>query len=199
MEMKTDVGAAYARAIDQATRVVEGVRPEQLDAATPCKLWSTRELLNHFVGSNLMMAAVGSGKSMGEGSGGTEAVAGLGDVVGDDPASAYNSASSAALQAFSAPGALERLWKLPFAEIPGAAALNIHFVETLAHTWDLAKVTGQLDKLDPELAVAGDSVARGFVRPEFRNEQGNPFAAEIAVPADAPAYDRLVGFLGRTP
>jgi uncharacterized protein (TIGR03086 family) len=197
MEMKTDVSAAYARAIEQAARVVGGIGSEQLDAATPCQAWNTRELLNHFVGSNLMMATVGSGKSMGEASSGTEAVAGLGDVVGDDPAGAYASASSAALQAFSAPGALERVWTLPFGEMPGAAALNIHFVETLAHTWDIAKTTGQLDKLDPELAVAGETVARGFVRPEFRNEQGNPFAAEIAVPADAAPYDRLVGFLGR--
>jgi uncharacterized protein (TIGR03086 family) len=199
MDTKTDVGAAYARAIDQAARVVGGVQSEQMEAATPCTLWKTRDLLNHLVGSNLMMAGAGSGKSMGEGTSGTEAVAGMGDVVGDDPATAYASASSAALQAFTTPGALEQIWKLPFGEMPGAVALNIHFVETLAHTWDLAKTTGQLDKLDPKLAEAGEVVARGFVQPEFRNEKGDPFAAEVTVPAAAPAYDRLAGFLGRTP
>jgi len=79
------------------------------------------------------------------------------------------------------------------------AALNIHFIETLAHTWDLAKCTGQLDKLDPELAEAGEAIARGIVQPQFRNEQGDPVAAEVPVPASAPAYDRFAGFLGRSP
>jgi hypothetical protein len=80
-----------------------------------------------------------------------------------------------------------------------AVALNIHFTETVAHTWDLAKSTGQLSKLDPELAESGEAVARGFVQPEFRNAQGDPYAAEVTVAASAPAYDRFAGFLGRTP
>ena len=199
MEMKTDVGAAHARAIEQARRVVEGMTPEQLDSATPCREWNARELLNHFVGANLMMASVGSGEAMGQGVSATTAVGALDDVLGEDPAGAYASASSAALQAFTAPGALERPWKLPFAEMPGAAARNIHLVETLAHTWDLAKTTGQLDKLDPELAATGESVARGFLQPQFRNEKGDPFAGEVSVPVSAGAYDRFAAFLGRTP
>jgi uncharacterized protein (TIGR03086 family) len=199
METQIDIGAAYDRAIKQATQVVKGIRPDQLESATPCRMWNTRELLNHLVGSNLMMAAVGSGKSLGEGTSGTEAVASLGDVIGNDPSGAYASSSSAAQQAFTAPGALDRTWKLPFGEMPGAMALNIQFMETIAHTWDLAKCTGQLDRLDPALAATGEAVARDIVGPQFRNEQGDPFAAEIAVPASAPPYDRLAGFLGRTP
>jgi len=198
MEMKTDVQAAYGRAIEQAARVVEGVRPEQLGTATPCHRWNTRELLNHFVGSNLMMSTAGSGKSMGEGSG-TDTVAAMGDLIGDDPAAAYASASAGAMQAFTAPGALERIWKLPFGEVPGAFALNIHFVETVAHTWDLAKTTGQLHKLDPELAESGVEVARSWMQDQYRNEKGDPFAAEVTVPAGAGAYDRMAGYLGRTP
>jgi uncharacterized protein (TIGR03086 family) len=199
MDTKTDIGAAYVRAIEQAARVVQDVRPDQLASATPCREWNTRELLNHLIGSNLMMAAVGSGKSAGAGASGTEAIAGMGDVIGDDPAGAYASASAAALKAFTAPGALERTWALPFAEIPGSMALNIHLVETLSHTWDLAKCTGQLDKLDPSLADTGDTVARGFVQPQFRNEKGDPFAAEVAVPVGAGSYERFAAFLGRTP
>ena len=199
MEMKTDVDAAYARAIEQAARVVAGIKPEQLAKSTPCREWNTRELLNHLVGSNLMMAAVGSGKSMGEGMSGTDTVAAMGDQVGDDPVGAYASASASALEAFRAPGALEKLWKLPFGEMPGAVALNVHLMETLAHTWDLAKCTDQLDKLDPALADAAEPIARGIVQPEFRNEKGDPFGAEVTVPASAAGYDRFVAFLGRTP
>lgn len=199
METKTDIGAAYVRAVEQAARIVGGIRPEQLGSATPCREWNTRELLNHLVGSNLMMATVGAGKTMDTGTSGSAAVAALGDLLGNDPAGAYASSSSAALQAFTAPGALERSWKLPFAELPGAAARNIHLVETLAHTWDIAKTTGQLGALDPQLAETGEAVARGFIQPEYRNEKGDPFAAEVAVSPDAASYDRFAGFLGRTP
>jgi uncharacterized protein (TIGR03086 family) len=199
METKTDIGAAYVRAIEQAARVVQGVRPDQLASATPCREWNTRELLTHLIGSNLMMAAAGAGQPVPTGMSGTEFIAQMGDALGDDPAGAYRSASSAALEAFTAPGALERTWVLPFAEVPGAIALNIHLVETLSHTWDLAKCTGQLDKLDPSLAETGDAVARGFVQPQFRNEKGDPFGGEVTLPAGAPAYDRFAAFLGRTP
>jgi uncharacterized protein (TIGR03086 family) len=198
METKIDVAVAYPRAIDQANRVIAGIRPEQLTSATPCREWNTRELVNHLVGSCHIMAAAGAGKTVAQGSG-SDAVAAMGDLLGDDPVGSYRSASAATLQAFNAPGALERVWKLPFAELPGAVARNIHFVETVAHTWDVAKCTGQLDKLDAELAEAGEATARGFVQPEFRNEKGDPFAAEVSVPASAGAYERFAGFLGRTP
>jgi hypothetical protein len=33
--------------------------------------------------------------------------------------------------------------------MPGRAALNLHLVETVAHTWDLAKATGQQPKGPP--------------------------------------------------
>src|SRR5260370_453328 len=79
------------------------------------------------------------------------------------------------------------------------AGVRPDLMETLPHTWDLAKPTGQLDVLDPELAEAGVTVARGVVSPEVRNDAGDPFAAEVPVPQRAAPYDRLVGFLGRTP
>ena len=195
----TDIDTAYGRAIEQASRVIGAIRPDQLEDPTPCPEWNTRQLLNHFIGSNLMMASVGAGASAGEGLSGTAAVAAMGDVVGDDPSASYDKASAAALQAFRAPGALQRPWKLPFAELPGAVALNIHLMETVTHTWDLAKSTGQLDALDPSLAEAAHEVALGLISPDFRNESGDPFGAEVAAPGDASAYTRLVAFTGRTP
>jgi len=199
METKTDSLDAYAQAIEQAKGVVAGVRPDQMENQTPCTKWDTRALLNHFVGSNLMMGTVGTGGSIGEFTSGPEAVAAMGDVVGDDPASAYAAASSGALAAFSAPGAMEKTWKLPFGDVPGSLALQVHFMETLTHTWDLAKSTGQLGKLDQSLAEPGLEAARGIVSPKARNEAGDPFGAEVSVPEGAPPYDRLAGFMGRTP
>src|SRR5438445_12944542 len=96
METRTDVGAAYVRAIEQATRVVQGIRPDQLESATPCREWNTRQLLTHLVGSNLMMAAARAGKHVPTGMSGTEHLDQTGDALGDDPRGAYRSNSSQA-------------------------------------------------------------------------------------------------------
>ena len=199
--MQTQLGVieTYRRAVGQAERVIGGIGPEQLSAPTPCAKFDVHELLNHFVGSSVMMATVGSGRSAGEGTGGTEAVAAMGELVGDDPSAAYARANSDAVAAFSAPGALERTWKLPFGEMPGAMALNIHLMETVLHTYDLARATGQTEALDPDLAEAAIVIGRQIMSPAVRNDEGNPFAHEIVVPDDAPAYDRLAGLSGRRP
>ncbi len=76
---------------------------------------------------------------------------------------------------------------------------TIHIVDLTSHAWDLAHATGQTDRLDPELGEAVLGLSRSLLRPELRNDQGDPFAAEIAIPDDAPAYDRLAGYLGRQP
>ena len=40
--------------------------------------------------------------------------------------------------------------------------------------------------------------SRQMLRPEFRGPDKS-FGSEIAVPADAPSYDRLAGWFGRDP
>jgi uncharacterized protein (TIGR03086 family) len=197
--MTSDISKSYAAACEQAARVIQGIRPEQLDAATPCPDWDTRALLNHFVGSSLMMATCGRRGTIAGATSGPEAVAAMGDLVGDDPVSAYASASAEARTVFTDDDALSSVWKLPFGDIPGAAALQIHFMETVGHTWDLAKATNQLNSLDPDLAVSALQVAQNVIQPAFRSETGDPFAAPVEVAANASAYDRYAAFLGRNP
>ncbi len=69
-------------------------------------------------------------------------------------------------------------------------------IDLLVHGWDIARATGQDETLpDAEVArVYADVV-----------ELGDSLRAEgvcgpaVEVPADAPAQDRLLAFLGRTP
>ena len=121
------------------------------------------------------------------------------DLLGDDPAGAYTRAAAETSAAFAAPGALERSWTLFFGDVPGAVVQGIHAVDLSAHAWDIARATGQMDRLDPDLGVAVLEIARGIVRPDFRNEAGDPFRPEVAVAGDAPGFDRLAGYLGRQP
>lgn len=192
MALQTDLAAVHTRALDQAHSVITGIHSDQLTSPTPCTKWNTRELANHLVGANWMMSAVGKGEKVGR--------VGLpSDLLGDDPAGAYEASSRAAASEFYRPGALERTWALPIGDVPGEMARNIHLLETVLHTWDLAKATGQTDRLDPELAEVCHGVAMAMLQPQFRNDEGDPFAQAVTVSEDAPMYDRLAGFAGRAP
>jgi len=69
-------------------------------------------------------------------------------------------------------------------------------VENLVHGWDLARATGQPGWIPDD--VAGRALAWSREQLTSRPEgPGAPFAAEVPVPPDAPAVDRLAGFLGR--
>jgi hypothetical protein len=70
-----------------------------------------------------------------------------------------------------------------------------------AHAWDLALATGQLDRLDPSLALSALDGARAMIKPEYRDmvATGSPFGAEVPSPPDADDWECLAAFMGRDP
>ena len=81
-----------------------------------------------------------------------------GDNLGDDYKGAFHRAADDANDAFDDPGAMDRIVKLPFGEMPAGMAVNIAIFDVATHAWDLAKATGQSTDLDPE--VTGRSLTR---------------------------------------
>ena len=72
--------------------------------------------------------------------------------------------------------------------------------EIFVHGWDLAKATGQ--SMPPGEGVADALLSSEWwlsLCAEVRENDPPPFAPEIDVPREAPAVDRLTGFLGRDP
>jgi len=192
MALSTDTTAAHARALQQTGEIIAAIRADQLELPTACSRYDVRALLNHLVGATWVFAKVGAGEKV-------QRQDPPPDLVGDDPTAAYEQARQAVAAAFAQPGALDRTWSMPFADVPGAMAQNIHCVELTAHAWDLAKATGQLERLDPELGEVVLALSRQIVSPGIRNDEGDPFAPEVPVDSGAPVYDRLAGFLGRRP
>ena len=70
--------------------------------------------------------------------------------------------------------------------------------ELAVHSWDLVRATGAPVTLDPSLAEYALAWSQTMLRPQFRGP-GLAFGAEVTVPEDAPAYDRLAGWFGRDP
>lgn len=179
----TDTLTLLARATKIAQRLVDNVSPDQLTAPTPCTEWNLRALLNHAIGLNQAALTADFPE---------------GDLVGDAPGTAFADAAREANDAFRAPGALERTFQLPWGEMTGEALAGLLFMDLTIHAWDVAKATGQVSALDPELCEATFALGRTMMRDEYR-QPGRGFGPEVAVPDDAPICDRMAAFFGRHP
>ena len=86
-------------------------------------------------------------------------------------------------------------------EYTGATLVDMYLAELVAHAWDLAHVTGQIDRLDPSVAVAALEGARAMIKLEYRDavEPGSSFGEEVPPPPGADDWDRLAAFMGRDP
>jgi uncharacterized protein (TIGR03086 family) len=183
------------RAIKLAKEVLANVKPDQYDDPTPCASWDVRRLLTHYVGCTHWFAmSVNAGASPEEDT--TEST----DYTQGDLLAAYDEGSAAALAAFRAPGAQEKIVKLPFGDLPGAVFEAIATNDVFTHAWDLAKATGQSTDLDPEFAAQLTEGARMFVSAELRGPDGSgaPFGPEQTPGPNATNADKHAAFLGRT-
>jgi len=183
--------ALLQRTVDATTRLVDGTKPEQLDDPTPCTEWTVRDLINHITGGATMFAV-----SAERGSVPDDMVGQLlgGDNLGDDFKGAWAVASKRALAAYDQPGVMERLVKLPFAELPAGVALNIAIFDVTTHACDLARATGQ-DVGDDELLGAALELGPHIVSPELR--QGGFFKEEQTSSDSSTPADKLLAFAGR--
>ncbi len=181
----------HDRALDALCITIETIDASQLGDPTPCAQFDVRALLNHLVSGNYRFA------TMAEGVPAPPAPAN-GDFVGDDAAAAYRASADVLSKAWAAdPGLLERIVDMPFGKVPGEFAVGVHVVETVVHSWDLAKATGQPTDLDSELCEAAWDRSKG-IDDSFRGP-GRPFGRAVAAPPGATATETLVAWLGRNP
>jgi len=180
-----------ARAFASTRSVLSNVKADQMDDATPCKSWKVRDVVNHIVGGAQWF---GTSTETGDGSGFQDSDFASGDFV-----ATFDEAAARAVAAFDAPGAQEKIIKLPFGEFPGAAFMGLATSDTFTHGWDLAKATGQSTDLDPELAAQILETAPMLVPDQFRGDEPMPFCPKVEAPAGATNADKLAAFFGRQP
>jgi uncharacterized protein (TIGR03086 family) len=183
-----DVIKLHDRALEATTSIVANVDTSQFGAPTPCAEFDVRALLNHMIGGNFLFVNVAAGEP-------GEPIPATGDFIHNDALAPYRESADAVSKAWSDPSVLERTVHLPFGDFPGAFAIGIHTVETIAHGWDLAKATGQPSELDAELyAVAWQNCKD--IDDSFRGP-GRPFGPAVTAPAGASDTARLMAWLGR--
>ncbi len=170
---------------DHTRTVLEGVRPDQLDAPTPCREWDVRALATHttWVVANL-----------GRGAAGEELIDPATFSLGDDPAGEFGEIAAHTLAAWTANGLTGDV-NIGVGERPAEVAAQINLLDTATHTWDLARATGQDGELPPDVARAALAAARAIVTEDLRGVRG--FDPVQPTGPDTTPTEELAAFLGR--
>jgi len=189
-DRRTPLLASY----ENAAVIASGTAAEQVTLRTPCPDYDVAGLIDHMVEAAYRAAALGRGQipPAGDDSRHVE--------LADAPAQLRRAAEEAA-QAWGDDSRLSSSFTMPWGEeYSGATLVNMYLAELAAHAC-LALATGQLDRLDPSLAVSALDGARDMIKPEYRNmvATGSPFGAEVPPPPDADDWERLAAFMGRDP
>lgn len=181
------------RACATTAAILGAVHAADLDRPTPCASWAVRDVINHVIGSALWYAHLAE---TGEVATGGDAP----DYAAGDFQAEFGTAAARVIAAFSAPGAMDRIVRTPFGEMPGSVCVWIASGDIFVHGWDLAKATGQPSGLEPEYAARLLARIEQLLPGSLRGPDGKaPFAPVVGVDASAPAADRLAAFTGRQP
>jgi uncharacterized protein (TIGR03086 family) len=131
----------YTKAVYGMDHVVMGVADDAWERPSPCDGWTAADVLTHASGVMRMIESAARGAA-------PEAPAGT-------PSEAWAATRDSVLEAFDHAGVLQQVVPSPFGEMPLDNLIGILFVDTLVHTWDLARAVGGDERLPLDLVRAG--------------------------------------------
>ena len=184
-----DVPAILRGATEEFGARVSQIGDEQWGAGTPDTEWDVRDLVSHMLSENLWAPPLFAGSTISEVGDRFD-----GDVLGPDPHGAWRTASVAALEAATEPGAMDRIVHLSFGDFPGREYAMQLFADHLIHAWDLARAIGADERLDAELVAA---CTTWFAPVEEAYRSAGAIADRPPVPDGADAQTRLLAMFGR--
>lgn len=174
--------------LDKDAKLIEGVSADQMAATTPCPEYDVRTLLDHMVGWVRTFAAGANDREPSEDAGA---------YTTDDHAGEFRAAARDLVDGWRTYGT-DRQVRFGTQPMPAEATLGMTLMEYVTHGCDLAIATGQeVPFSDDELETTLER-ARTNLPDQYRGE-GMAFGNVVPVPDDAPAVDRLLGFMGRQP
>ena len=167
--------------------LVRGVPADRWDDPTPVDGWSARDVVRHLVEWFPGFLA-----------GGSDVVLPPVPPVDDDPVAAWESFAASVQALLDDPATEDRSFDNPHTgSMPLPQAVSQFFTaDVFLHAWDLAVATGQDATLDPERCA---EMVAGMEPFEELMRSSGQYGPRVAVPDDAPAQDRLLGFIGRDP
>jgi uncharacterized protein (TIGR03086 family) len=179
----SEVSERYRVIADGFEQRLRGIAPDSWSAPSPCTEWTARDVVVHVISTHRRVRG-----SLDE----SEPVEV--DAAGDlEPQ--WVAARRAVDSALADPELAEKTIGGMFGEQPFESLVGrLLCADTLVHTWDLARATGQSERLDPN----GVARASDFLSPidEAIRRPGG-FAAKIPPAEGADAQTAFLNFCGR--
>ena len=180
----TEVSDRYGAVADGFGDRLSGVGADRWSSASPCREWTARDVAVHVINTHRRVRAT------------------LGDVSFEeidpdaDLRAEWAPATGAIRAALNDEALASKTVSGMFGDQPFESLVGrLLCTDTLLHTWDLARATGQDDRLDERASER----ALEFLTPidEAIRRPGG-FAAKLPPPRDADAQARLLAFAGRS-
>ncbi len=181
MDTPAERHRAYA---DRFTTLTEGA--SGWDSPAPVEGWAARDVVDHLV--TWLPALLGS----------DGVVLPASPSAADDPVAAWRHHAEAVQELLDDPATPERTFHNPhLGELPLDQAVDrFYTTDVFLHSWDLARATGQ----DPDLDEGTcEELLAGMLPLDEMLRASGQYGPRVPVPDDAPAVDRLMGFIGRDP
>ncbi|MDT7706808.1 MAG: hypothetical protein QOG20_2415 [Pseudonocardiales bacterium] len=155
------------------------------DAPAPVAGWRARDVVGHLTEWFPAFLAAGTGIE-------------LPRPAGADPVTAWTAHADAVQALLDDPASTQRVLRNPhLGEVPLLEAVDRFYTsDVFMHTWDLARATGQDDRLDPEFCAG---LLAGMEPMEQVIRSSGQYGPRVPVPPGADPQTRLLGFIGRDP
>lgn len=162
-------------------------RTRSWDVPSPVAEWTARDVVGHLTQWFPSFLAAGSDIRLPAGS-----------SVDTDPVGAWQVQCDAVQALLDDPATAELiLSNRHIGEVPLDRAIDqFYTADVFMHTWDLARATGQDDRLDSDFCT---QLLAGMAPIEQVMRSSGQYGARVPVRADADAQTRMLGFIGRDP
>jgi uncharacterized protein (TIGR03086 family) len=164
---------------------VRGTR--RWDAPSPVPGWTARDVVRHLTEWLTSFLAAGTGIELP-----------TGPAVDDDPIAAWLHHCDAVQALLDDPATADRVLANPhIGELPLDRAIDQFYTsDVFMHTWDLARATGQDDRLDPEFCAL---LLEGMEPLEDVIRSSGQYGPRVPIEDDADTQAKLLAFIGRDP
>jgi uncharacterized protein (TIGR03086 family) len=177
-ERHREVGAVF-------TDRVRGT--QDWDAPSPVAAWAARDVVRHLTEWFPAFLAAGAGIKLP-----------TGPAVDEDPVAAWQIHCDAVQAVLDDPATADRvLLNRHVGELPLDRAIDrFYTADVFMHTWDLARATGQDDRLDSDFCT---ELLAGMEEMEEAMRSTGQYGPRVPVRDDADPQTKMLGFIGRDP
>ena len=177
-ERHREIGGVFTERVD-ATK--------DWDAPAPVDGWTARDVVDHLVTWLPGFLSGGAGIELPKGPSAT-----------DDPVAAWHAHFDTVQVLLDDPATAAKVLSNPHTgDVPLPAAIDqFYTTDVFMHTWDLARATGQDDRLDPDFCA---QLVTGMAPMDELLRSSGQYGPKVAVPDDADAQTQMLGFIGRDP